>query len=141
MFSEDFRNLLNKHGLDTLFMIGSDEKFSYYKGGLRIKMLEHLNPVMDIFFVTNVSDNKISKIENWIGDDFALNSRETWDKGDIFPIKSEKIDDLPIKLPNNPHKVLSKQYSDGYATEIHCGHPPHTIVYDMLRFIWKNEPN
>ena len=141
MYTPEFRNILNKHGLETLFMLGSSEEFSYYKGGLRIKMLEHLNPVMDIFFVTTLSDNKISKIENWIGEDFILNHNETWNKEDIFPIREEKIDDLPIKLPNNPHNVLAKQYSEGYADEIHCGHPPHTIVYDMLRFIWKNEPN
>ena len=141
MYTPEFRNILNKHGLETLFMLGSTEEFSYYKGGLRIKMLEYLNPVMDIFFVTTVSENKISKIENWIGDDFMLNHRETWDKDDIFPIKEQKIDDLQIMMPNDPHKVLSKQYSEEYATEIHCGHPPHTIVYDMLRFIWKNEPN
>ena len=141
MYTPEFRNILNKHSLETLFMIGSTEEFSYYKGGLRIKMLEHLNPVMDIFFVTTVSENKISKIENWIGDDFILNHNETWDKEDIYPIREKNIDDLPIKLPNNPHKVLSKQYSEGYVDEIHCGHPPHTIVYDMLRFIWKNEPN
>ena len=140
MYTPEFRNILNKHGLETLFMLGSTEEFSYYKGGLRIKMLEHLNPVMDIFFVTTIS-NKVSKIENWIGEDFMLNHRETWDRDDIFPVKEHKIDDLPIMMPNDPHKVLSKQYSEGYATEIHCGHPPHTIVYDMLRFIWKNEPN
>ena len=141
MFTPEFRNTLNKHGLETLFMLGSTEDFSYYKGGLRIKMLEHLNPVMDIFFVTDVSDNKISKIENWVGDDFMLNFNETWQKEDIYPIKNETIDGLPIKLPNNPHNVLAKQYSPNYGDEIHCGHPPHTIVYDMLRFIWKNEPN
>lgn len=141
MYTAEFRNILNKHGLETLFMIGSTEDFSYYKGGLRIKMLEHLNPVMDVFFVTSVSENKISKIENWVGEDFILNHKETWNKDDIFPIKEQKLDDLPIKMPNNPHNVLSKQYSEEYATEIHCGHPPHTIVYDMLRFIWKNEPN
>lgn len=141
MHTPEFRNILNKHGLETLFMMGSNEDFSYYKGGVRIKMLEHLNPVMDIFFVLETSGNKISKIENWIGEDFMLNFNENWSKEDILPVKQEMIDGLPMKLPNNPHNVLSKQYSPKYGEEIHCGHPPHTIVYDMLRFIWKNEPN
>lgn len=138
LHSEAFRNLLNKHGLDSLFMVGSDETFSYYKGGVRIKMLEHLNPVMDIFFVQE-EQGRMIKIENWMNETVTFNNKENWDKSDIYPLKQETIDGLPIRLPSNPHNVLVAQYGKSYKDEIHCGHPPHTIVYDMLRFIWKNE--
>jgi hypothetical protein len=138
LHSDEFRNALNKHGMDSLFMMGSNETFSYYKGGVRVKMLEHLNPVMDIFFV-HQEQGRMIKVENWMNNNMIFNKKENWKYEDIYPIKQENIDDLPIKLPSNPNNVLTAQYGDSYDKEIHCGHPPHTIAYDMLRFIWKNK--
>lgn len=138
LHSDEFKNVLNKHGLDPLFMIGSDETFSFYKGGVRVRMIEYLNPVMDIFFVHQENERMI-KIENWVNDRMTFNKKENWSRDDIYPLKKQIIDDLPIRLPSQPNKVLTAQYGEGYNQEIHCGHPPHTIAYDMLRFIWKNK--
>lgn len=138
LHSEEFRNALNRHGLESLFMLGSDENFSYYKGGVRVKMLEHLNPVMDIFFV-HQEQGRMIKVENWMNDVMVFNKTENWSRDEIYPIKKTTIDDLPIRLPAKPHQVLTTQYGPSYDKEIHCGHPPHTIAYDMLRFIWKNK--
>ena len=124
--------------MEPLFMMGSDENFSFYKGGVRIKMIEHLNPVLDIFFVSE-EKGRVIKIENWMNDTIIYNNKENWKYDDIYPITKTTIDDLPLRMPSNPHNVLTAQYGPDYDKEIHCGHPPHTIVYDMLRFIWKNK--
>lgn len=140
VFSDQFKNTLNRFGIDPLFMVGTDEDFTFYKGGLRLKLLEHLNPVMDIFFVTENVKGTITKIETWSNNMVVYNNKEIWDKSDIYPINKTRIDTLEINKPNNPHNVLTKQYTESYKDEIHCGHPPHTIAYDLLSVMWKNSP-
>ena len=138
LYSDKFKKILNKNGLDTLFMIGTRKDFTFYKGGLRIKFLDKPNPVMDVFFV-DVTKNKVKKIENWLGEEYIYNQNEIWKKDLIFPIQKLQINDMEVNMPNNPHEVLSKQYSPNYKDEIHCGYPAHTAAYDLCSFIWKKQ--
>lgn len=135
MFSKKFREDMTPFGLETLFMIGLSEKRSHYKGGLRFRFKDTKNPVLDIFFVDK-GEKVTKKIENWNGVNMEYNPKETWDNGVVFPIQEKMIDNLPIRLPKKPEKMLELQYGKDYDKTIYCSHPPHTVAFDLLDPIW-----
>ena len=138
MFSDKFKEDLKKYNLEVIYLIGMNSRFSYYKGGIRLREIDDYNPVMDIFFVEE-KDNYIRKIENWSKKKFTYNKKEIWPKEDFYPIQSKIIDDIEVKLPKNPEKILSKQYGEDFNNKMYCNHIPHTFLYDTLTFLWRNE--
>lgn len=139
LHSDNFRKVLKNYNLEALYMIGTSPSYTYYKGGVRLKMIEHDNPVLDIFFVQKVG-NLVKKVENWANDKLIYNSKETWKEDEIFPIKKENIDDLDIYLPQKERAVLKRQYGKTVFEKIYCSHPQHTFVYDLLKFVWVKDP-
>lgn len=138
MFSEQFKEDLKAYNLEVIYLIGMNAKFSYYKGGIRLREIDNYNPVMDIFFVEE-KDNYVRKIENWNKKGYTYNKKEIWPTTNFYPIQSKVIDDMEVKLPKNPEKILSKQYGDDYNEKMYCNHVPHTFLYDTLTFLWRNE--
>lgn len=138
MFSDKFKNDLKKHNLEVIYLIGMNSRFSYYKGGIRLREIDNYNPVMDIFFVEE-KDNYVRKIENWKKEKYTYNKKEFWKKEDFYPIQTKTIDDIEVKLPKKPDKVLSKQYGEDYNEKMYCNHIPHTFLYDTLTFLWRTE--
>lgn len=131
-------NIINKFkedGMELLFMLGMTPEYTFYKGGVRVKLKEYDNPVMDIFFVKKVGD-KIRKIENWNKDVLTFNEKEIWPIEQIYPIRKEVIDDMNVKIPRDPENVLKKQYGPKVMDEIYCNGINHSIAYDLLKIIW-----
>ena len=135
MFSQQFKQDLDKVGLECLIMEGLTEEKSHYKGGIRMRMKGFKNPVMDIFFVEEVG-NEVKKIENWSRDGNEYNEKETWKKDILLPIKGEFIDGMTVNIPNQAEKMLTLQYGPDWNKVMYCSHPPHTVAFDLLDFIW-----
>lgn len=128
-------NKFKDNGMELLFLLGMTPEQTFYKGGIRVKLKEHDNPVMDIFFVTKV-DKNIRKIENWNKNELKFNEKEIWDESLIYPIKKEIKDDMYVKIPNNPEEVLKQQYGEKVLKEMFCSNIQHSIAYDLLKIIW-----
>ena len=135
MFSQQFKQDLDKVGLQCLIMEGLTEEKSHYKGGIRIRMKDFKNPVMDIFFVEKTGE-EVKKIENWNTEGNEYNLKETWKKSILLPIKGEFIDGMTVNIPNKPEKMLTLQYGEDWDKVMYCSHPPHTLAFDLLDFIW-----
>ena len=135
MFSQQFKQDLEKVGLQCLIMEGLTEEKSHYKGGIRIRMKDFKNPVMDIFFVEK-TEEEVKKIENWNTEGNEYNLKEIWKKDILLPIKGEFIDGMTVNIPNQPEKMLSLQYGEDWDKVMYCSHPPHTLAFDLLDFIW-----
>ena len=73
MFSPQFKEDLKQYNLEVIYLIGMNSKFSYYKGGIRLRQLDSYNPVMDIFFVQE-NEGYVKKIENWHNDNYKYNA-------------------------------------------------------------------
>jgi len=140
MFTGDFRDKLKDFGIEPIYMIGMSENFSFYKGGVRLKLIEKTNPVLDIFFVREVGE-RIIKIENWSGKnrEVVFNEKENWPKDEIYPLKEKQIDGLDVKLPNKPLEVLKRQYGENVMNVMYGDSLPHSIAYDLLDVIWTKE--
>ena len=136
MFSKNFKKELEKVGLEVLIMEGLTEKKSHYKGGIRLRMKNFKNPVMDVFFVEK-GEKITKKIENWDHENYEYNDKETWENETVFPIKSEYIDGLPVNIPQKAEKMLNLQYGNNWDKTMYCSHPPHTIAFDLFDIIWK----
>ena len=139
MFDKKFKSELEKVGVEPIYMLGLSEDFSFYKGGVRLKLIGENNPVMDIFFVEEISD-RVMKIENWDKNNkFKYNEKEDWHRNDIFPLKEKVIDDIKVTIPNKPLDVLKKQYGNNVMEIMYGNSLPHSIAYDLLNIIWTNE--
>jgi len=138
MFSEEFKEDLKKYNIEVIYLIGMNYKFSYYKGGIRLREIDNYNPVMDIFFVEE-KDDYVKKIENWHKNKYSYNKKEVWHKEDFYPIQTKMIDGMEIKMPKKPEVVLSKQYGEDFNDKMYCNHIPHTFLYDTLTFLWRTE--
>lgn len=137
MFTEKFKKDLSKEGIEAIYMTGMSEDFSFYKGGIRLKLIGEINPVMDIFFV-NKSKDKIMKIENWKKKDvFDYNQKEKWEIDEIFPLQTKIIDDMEVNMPNKPLDVLKRQYGDDVMNIMYGNNLPHSLAYDLLSVIWE----
>ena len=119
MFSQHFKQDLDKVGLECLIMEGLTEEKSHYKGGIRMRMKGFKNPVMDIFFVEEV-ENEVKKIENWSREGNEYNPNETWKKDILLPIKGEFIDGMTVNIPNQAEKMLSLQYGPDWNKVMYC---------------------
>ena len=139
MFTKEFRDKIKPYGIEAIYMIGTSPEYTFYKGGVRIKLIGHENPVLDIFFVKKDGE-KIKKIENWNKDKIEYNTKEQWPPEEIYPITEKNIDGLKVNLPNMPEQVLKRQYGDGVMKKIYCEALPHSVAYDMFNFIWVKNP-
>ena len=135
MFTEKFKEELKNFGIEPIFMVGMTENFSYYKGGVRLKLIGKNNPVMDIFYLEE-NQNKLKKIENWENGKNFYNKKEIWEKNQIFPLNKQIIDDMEINLPNKPLEVLEKQYGSNVMEKMYGTNLPHSLAYDLLNVIW-----
>jgi hypothetical protein len=138
MFSDQFKEDLKKYNLEVIYLRGMNYNFSYYKGGIRLREIDNYNPVMDIFFVEE-KENQVRKIENWKKERYTYNKKEVWHKNDFYPIQTKMIDDIEVKIPKNPEKILTKQYGPDFNDKMYCNHIPHTFLYDTLTFLWRKE--
>lgn len=140
MFTDNFREKLKDFGIEPIYMIGMSEDFSFYKGGVRLKLIEKSNPVLDIFFVREVGE-RVIKIENWGGKnkEVVFNEKENWEKSEIYPIQEKEIDGLKVKIPNKPLEVLKRQYGKNVMNVMYGDSLPHSIAYDLLDVIWTKE--
>ena len=130
-FSPEFLELVEKNGLEKVFIPFTGEKnFSYYKGGIRLRLKGITNPVLDIFF-THREGKIIKKIENWYFNKLEFNPREIWKESDMFPIRYEKIDGLKVPLPKNPEEVLKVQYGNNVMKKMYGTNVPHTFIWDI----------
>jgi len=130
-FSPEFEKLVESSGLEKVFIPFTGEKnFSYYKGGIRLRLKGVVNPVIDIFF-THQDGEVIKKIENWYFKRLEFNPKEIWMKKDMFPIKYKKIDGLRVPLPKNPENVLKVQYGDNVMKKMYGTNVPHTFIWDI----------
>ena len=139
MFTSNFKDKLKEFGIEPIYMIGMSEDFSFYKGGIRLKLIEEINPVLDIFFVKEVG-KRVIKIENWNSEsDVVFNKKENWDREEIFPLQEKVIDNMKVNLPNKPLEVLKRQYGDDVMNIMYGNSLPHSIAYDLLNVIWTKE--
>ena len=139
MFDKKFKIELEKVGVEPIYMVGLTEDFSFYKGGVRLKLIGKNNPVMDIFFVEEISD-RVVKIENWDKNNkFRYNEKENWHRDEIFPIKEKVIDDMKVPMPNKPLEVLKAQYGKDVMNKMYGNNLPHSIAYDLLNVIWTKD--
>lgn len=113
LWSREFASMAAQKGLEITILRGSTLQFASREGAaVRLRRKNTQIPLMDIFFTKKMDENHYAKINSWSGNTLSPNKNETWDSDWLMPLKDVEIDGMLWSLPNQPEKLLKKQYGD-----------------------------
>jgi hypothetical protein len=139
MFSSKFARDINKFGLEAIFLVGSSTTTATKQGAaVRIRGINTLIPVCDIFFVKEKSHDVFAKVDSWHRDNVYFNTNEVWHKDQLFPIKETIVDEMTLMFPNKPIDTLKKQYGDNVMDVMYARNVlwSHSYPFSQLNFVW-----
>lgn len=124
-WSPEFAALLARRGLETFFLRGMSLHFSTREGAaLRIRRKGKVTPTFDLFYVAEMPNGKLAKVDAWSGEDRTYNDKETWEPEWLFPLKTLTMSDgLQVPVGQQPEKMLDKQYTPEWRSVIKSPSP------------------
>lgn len=113
LWSPEFARVADQHGLEVTLLRGSTLSMVSREGAaVRLRRKNTTIPIMDIFFTKQIDQGHYAKINSWSAGRVVPNKNETWDTDWLLPLKDEDIDGMLWSLPNQPEKLLKKQYGE-----------------------------
>lgn len=113
LWSHEFARLADQHGLEVTLLRGSTLTMATREGAaVRLRRKGATIPIMDVFFTKKIDDDHYAKINSWSGGSLSPNKNETWDVDWLLPLRDVDVDGMLWSLPNQPEKLLKKQYGE-----------------------------
>lgn len=143
LYSQEFVDACELHGLDTLYlMTNTPKKADVHGSAARVQVKGKNNVTCDIFFWKKCKDGKVRKLDGWHNNTNDVSERECFDHDDVFPIKrGHVVDGMVVDLPHNPKALLEQQYGKDVMNRAVCR--PLLISHAFpfaLWFIWRRTP-
>lgn len=140
LWSPEFGKVLEEYGLESFFLRGATLDSATREGaGVRVRKKGTITPTIDIFFVKEREDGKYIKVNSWNHGKLGYNHKEVWESRDwVYPIQWKDIDDMQWPVPNQPKKMLAKQYSDNVFNIMESPAPltmSHQFVFKFTNLV------
>lgn len=141
LFSDEFIDLVDKYNMEIIILFNSNLKSASKEGAaIRLRFKNTIMPVCDVFFVKAMDDTntKYAKVDSWSNDDIVFSTKEIWQKDYLFPTQLSVIDDMELRVPNNPIETLHCQYGKNALTKMYARSPwiSHMYPYKVLSWVW-----
>jgi hypothetical protein len=139
MFGPKFRDTAKEYGLETQFLAGTSlNRADRHGAAVRLQLLDGEQETCDIFFLKQEGDI-VFKVDGWLKENLAFNSKEQFPAKDVYPRKIVSMDGLTLCLPCNPHSLLFKQYGPDV---MHCAKMrprlvSHAFPMRFLEVLWR----
>ena len=141
MFSNKFNTDLREYNLEAIFLpLASIKRTTVVSAAVRLRRINTITPVCDVFFVHEKQPGVFGKVNSWAGNHIVYNNNELWGKDLLFPIITRSVDGLELCFPNDPIKVLQKQYGQEVMNKMHARNVlfSHWYPFKLFQFIWKS---
>ena len=139
LYDSKFATVAHDFGLEVVLLLNSNVRATHKDGSaVRFRRKGDITPVCDVFFVQTVDDARVAKVDSWSKNGAVTSKRELWEEDMLFPLQRQTIDDLPVWLPNQPTKVLERQYGANVTKVMKVRHPlcSHEYFYRVFSKFW-----
>ena len=145
LYSDRFNLLLSQYGMETVFIKGNNMTHALTIGAaVRIRFKGTDTPICDIFFVKENEHGLICKVDSWTNtNDTVFNLKERWNKDDMFPIQTVRVDGMDLPMVANQEAVLIQQYGENVLKEMYARSTwfSHQYPFKVFNWIFKSKGN
>jgi hypothetical protein len=138
IWSQEFVDNMDKHGLEVFYLRGSSLDFATKEGAaVRLRLKNSVVPTCDVFTTYEHANGKLTKVDSWNGDKIVHSSKEIWQKDWVYPIQQKELGGMMWNLPNQPEKLLQQQYGSDWNKTTMSPHfmLSHKWVFQMTNMV------
>jgi hypothetical protein len=113
MWSKEVASAMKDLNLE-MFTVRGNSPYRANRDGaaVRIRRKNTMWPVLDCFFVKELEDGRWAKVNSWCSDRVVTESRETWERDWLFPIRHVRVGPYSFPIGSNPDAMLKRQYGN-----------------------------